>query len=473
LLTKYLLILNRMKKLFFEVLSLLILTGMITSCSKSKESDSAEKFSTLSVEANKATVEDAGIDFIAVMTQMKSIETVDVIVNLGDILSSGSKGYLLSKNSKLFNTLETFTATAKGEKKLNDLFNAMISSKGLTEDPESLKEFWDSNVGTYTWNKNIKDWDIVLGGPEFKFLFPSTDVATTNDATLRVFNYKGINISNPIDDEYTGDLPISLNAELKKGNKVLITFVFGATYNTDGVPKAVASDLTVENYKFEVDISNDTKLVSVDYKFMQNDKIIMEMGAAGNGLFTDANYNSNTITHTETNSYTDYIWNPVTQQYVPTIVTYTNEWEETDFEEILNSSSANFQLFNIAIRGDINVKGLVDQLDLIDKDLDNKVITDETAQNRYAAKINEFMNLRLVNITSNEIMAKAEAYVVKEISYGYTDFYIDFRLTFKDGSPIDAETYFNAGFNSFVNELNRLIRDINSEYDLGIDPVDY
>ena len=329
------------------------------------------------------------------------------------------------------------------------------------------------NVGTYTWNKNINDWDIILGGAEFKFLFPSADVATTNDATLKISNYKGINISNPIDDEYTGDLPLSLNAELKKGSKVLMTFIFGATYNTDGVPNAIASDLTVENYKFEVDISNDTKLVSVDYKFLQNDKVIMEMGATGKGLFTDANYNSSTITHTETNSYTDYIWDPVTQQYVPTIVTYTNEWKETDFEEILNSSSANFQLFNIAIRGDIDVKGLVDQLDLIDKDLDNKVITDETAQNRYAGKINEFMNLRLVKITTNEILAKAEAYVVKEINYGYTDFYIDFRLTFKDGSPIDAETYFNAGFNSFVNELNRLIRDINSEYDLGIDPVDY
>ncbi len=83
-------------------------------------------------------------------------------------------------------------------------------------------------------------------------------------------------------------------------------------------------------------------------------------------------------TITETNSYTDYIWNPVTQQYVPTIVTYTDEWEETDFEEILNSASANFQLFNVAIRGDINVKGLVDQLELIDKDLDNNIINDDT-----------------------------------------------------------------------------------------------
>ena len=132
-----------MKKLFFGILSILFLTGVITSCAKDKDSDSEEKFSTLGVEANKATVEDAGIEFVAVMTQMKSIETVDVIINLGDILSSGSKGNVFPKGSKIFNTLETFTATAKGEKKLNDLFDAMISSKGLAEDPESLKEFWD------------------------------------------------------------------------------------------------------------------------------------------------------------------------------------------------------------------------------------------------------------------------------------------------------------------------------------------
>jgi hypothetical protein len=463
-----------MKKIFFVISPVLFLAAMVSSCDKDKDKDAVEKFSTSSVEANKATVETAGVDFVKVMKRMRSIETVDAIVNFGDIMSaSSSKGFLFSKDSKLVSTLGTFAAAAKGEKKLNDVFDAMVSSKGLNEDPESIKEFWDDNVGTYTWNKTADDWTIALGGNKFIFLFPSSDVATTNDATLTIFNYTGTKISNPIDEDYTGDLPVSLNAELKKGSKVLITFVFGATYNTDGVPNAIASDLTIENYKFEIDIANDTKVVSVNYKLLENSNVIMDLGASGAGLFTESNYDANTITHSETHSYIDYIWNPSTQQYVPTTVTYTDTWEETDFEEILNSANAHFQLLNIALRGDINIKGLVDQLKLIDKDLENKVITDETSDNRYVAKINEFLNLRLVEVNKNEILAKAEAYVVKETNNQYIDTYIDFRLTFKDGSPIDLETYTNSGFKNFINELNGLISDINSDYDMNIDPVDY
>ena len=160
---------------------------------KTKDADPVEKFSTLSVEANKATVETAGVDFVKVMRRMKSIEAGDVITNLGNILSSSSaKGFLFSKDSKLFSTLETFAAAAKGEKKLNDVFVAMASPKGLSEDPESIKQFWDDNVGTYTWNKNLEDWTIVLGGNKFIFLFPSSDLAVTNDATLTISNYTGI-----------------------------------------------------------------------------------------------------------------------------------------------------------------------------------------------------------------------------------------------------------------------------------------
>jgi hypothetical protein len=196
----------------------------------------------------------------------------------------------------------------------------------------------------------------------------------------------------------------------------------------------------------------------------------MKLTASGNGLFRKDNYDDNTIPYSETHTYTDYVWNEETQQYEEVELTWTDEWEETDFEEIMHSANADFQLFNIAIRGDIDIKNLVDQLKIID---DDENLDEETANESYADKINQYLNLRLVNVLNNEIMAKAEAYVVHETEYGYEDIYVDFRLTFSDGSPIDFETYFNKGFDSFVRELNSLIDDINSDYDLGLDPVDY
>ena len=217
----------------------------------------------------------------------------------------------------------------------------------------------------------------------------------------------------------------------------------------------------------------------MNYKFLENSNVVLDLGASGEGLFTEANYDANTTTttHTEDYGWYDYVWNPSPapghwdEIWVPNM--YTWEETETDFEEILNSASAHFQLFNIALRGDINVKGLVDQLKLIDIDYNNNVINEETSDNRYASKINEFLNLRLVDITKNEILAKAEAYVVKETNYDYVDTYIDFKLTFKDGSKIDLETYTDTGFNNFVNELNGLINDINADSDLNIDPIVY
>jgi hypothetical protein len=462
-----------MKKLFSLIILGSFMLFLIPSCNK--DEDKAEKFSTATVEENKAVIEKAGSDFVKVMTRMKSIETIDLIANLGDVMAKkSSSGFLFSKDSKLFSTLGAFTATAKGEKGIKSVFTEMVSPKGLSEDPESIKQFWDDNVGTYTWNEGISDWDIVLGGTKIIFKFPSSDVSTTNDATFTVSNYAGVNISNPVDEDYTGDLPISLNADLKVGSKTLVTYVFSASYNTDGVPTAIASDLIIENYKFEVDITNNTEVVSVSYKFLENDQLVMEMSITGEGLFTESNYNANTITHTETHTYIiDYVWNPSTLQWVPVYDTYTDEWKETDFEEIINSATASFQLFNIALRGQINIKGLVDQLDLIDKDLENETITDEAAMNQYAAQINQTLNLRLVNVDNNEILAKAEAYVVNEVGYGYTDYYINFRLTFNDGSPIDLDTYFNSGFDSFVDELNAFITSVNSDFDLDMDLIDY
>ncbi len=460
-----------MRKIYLLFFTALFLSVFISSCKK--ETNGGEKFSSASVEVNKANVEDAGISLVNTMSDMKSIETVDVVVNLGDILSNSSlKKGALSKDSKLFYTLETFAATANGEKKLNDLFKAMASSEEFAGDPESIQQFWDENVGTYDWNGDIDDWDIVLGGDKIIFNFPSTDVSSSNDAKITIYNYSGIIVSNPLEDDYSGDLPISLNADLKVGSKTLVTFVFAASYNSDGVPNAIAADLTIENFKFEIDIINTTTVVSVNYKFLENDNVIMDMGASGKGLFTNENIDANTQTFTETYDDWDLVYNELIQDYEWVPVTRTNEWKETDFEEILNSANAHFQLFNIAIKGDVDVKGLVDQINIIEDNRDNEIITEEEAFNQEVEKINKFLNLRVVNVSKNEIIAKAQAYVKKEITPYYTDLDIDFRLTFGDGSLVDLQTYTDSGFEDFIAELNSLIDDLNLEYDLGLEHVE-
>ena len=443
--------------------------AVMVSCEEEK--DDGEKFSKLTVEQNKAVIQDAGIEFLDAMGRMKEVESVDVIYNLGNIMApQPTKKSAISRDSKIFSTLETFAAVAKGEKKLNDLFHAMAAPKELAEDPQSILEFWNENKGTYTWNESLEDFDFVAGGTKIIFLFPSSDISVTNDATFTISNYTGVTISNPFMEDYTGDFPVSLLADLKVGNNTLLSFVFAAQYNTDGSPKNIACDLTIETFRFEIDLTNTTENVSLNYKFLENGSVILDIGAAGEGLFTEENYNDNTQTHTET--YTDiidWVYNPGTQQYDPVYGQFTDEWQETDFEEIIHSASAHFQLFGLAIRGDVNIKGLVDQLNLIEEDRENDDISDTEAVRREADKINEFLNLRLVTVSNNEILAKAEAYAKTEVGQLYNDTYIDFKLTFGDGSPIDVATYFEDGFDDFIDELNSFIDDLNADYDLGLE----
>jgi len=233
-------------------------------------------------------------------------------------------------------------------------------------------------------------------------------------------------------------------------------------------------ELTIETYKFEVDLTNNTEVISVNYKFTANDEVIMDMGATGEGLFTEENVEDNTYTVTETDTYViDYVYNDATGEWDEVYGTYTDEWEEVEFEEVINYAEAHFQLFYIAVKGEVNIKELADQVRIIEEQWDEELISEDSAMNQMAAEINEQVNMRIVNVDENTILAQAEAYVEKEVHMDYTDTYINMRFRFPDESLIDAETYFEEGFDNFIRELNYLINDINTDYDLDIDNIEY
>jgi hypothetical protein len=461
-----------MKKSFYLLLSGIFFAAVLVSCTKDKAP--TEKFSTLTVEENKATVESTGVDFVAVMKKFKNLQTIDALAEFIDISSSaGSKGSQFFTGSKIYHLLELIGSNQDGTKKVNNIFDGVVNVC-KSEDPQSIQQWWDENVGTYSWDSGLNDWNISLGGTKIIFLFPGSQSATSNNATITISNYTGVTFNDPLDPDYTGDFPASINMDLKVGSTTLVTLVAGAEYNSDGIPNAAAADLNIENFKFEIDISNNSKVISATYKFLDGTDVIMNLTASGDGLFTQENYDDNTITHTDTYQYvSDYVWNPGTQQWDPVYSTWTDEWTETEFEEILNSAKAEFSLLNIAMRGEIDIKGLEDQIRIIDAAREAGDITSEIADSRYVLQINKFMNLRLVNTQKNEIIAKVEAYVRHESDEYGSYSYVDFRLVFGDDSRIDLATYTDNGFDSFVAALNDLIDEINADYDVTIDYIDY
>ncbi|HQM70442.1 MAG TPA: hypothetical protein PK521_14135 [Bacteroidales bacterium] len=455
---------KNLTKLLFAAIAIF----MIVSCDRDK--DRPEKFSTMTVEENKAAVENTGIDLVGVLERFRATKTVEAAGNMIEITESGkSKGIQGFTGTGLYSVIKAVQGAAGRTGQVNDVFEAV---KGCAEeDPESIREFWDENVGTYTWNPSIGDFNTDLGGDKFIIKFPSSDVSTTNDATFTVYDYEGVTISNPLDEEYTGDLPVGLKADLKLGTQTLVTFVFGASYNEDGVPNAIAADLDIEGFKFEVDVTNDTKIVSASYKFLEKNEVIMNMSAKVNGLFTGDNINDNSVQHTD-RWVCDRVLNPNTQEYED--VYCEDTWEEVEFEEVAHTANAEFQLMNLAVRGQMDIKNLVDKIRIIEDDYyEDEAIDEETYCDRMADELNSYVNLRLVKIDNNEIIAKVEAYVINDTEWEYEDYDLGFRLTFGEGSPIDMETYFEEGFDDFIDSLNDLLEDICNDYGIDYDPIEY
>ncbi|MFN8206939.1 MAG: hypothetical protein U0T82_05950 [Bacteroidales bacterium] len=446
------------------------------SCSKDKK-DEGVPFSQKTVEENKQVVENSAIELAQTMDEMKDIETVDAAVSLGNLLDQAdpfSDGSV--KSSKVRMVIDGVASLKQGRNTVHKLFNAMKASGELEEDPQSIHDVWDELVGIYTWNPGANDWNKVTSSDKIQFQFPSTEGGVSNDAKLTIYNYAGVVIANPIDEDYTGDLPVSLNMKLEVGSSTLMTYTFAAQYNSEGVPSSVATDLTIEDFKFSIDLTNNSTQISGNYKFTHNNATIMEIGGGINGDFTQENIDANTETVTDTWTWWDYQYNPVSGQYEYVEITETEEHTEVNAEEIIQRANAKFQVMNIALVGTVNIKAMVNETDALypenyweDPDFD-----EQATKEKEAAIMNKYLAIYAMDVKAKQKIAQAEAYMVADEYYpGEFDYYVDMRLKFGDGSFADMQTYFESGFGDFIAEINSMISELNGKYDWAIEPIEY
>jgi hypothetical protein len=441
----------------------------VTSCNKD---ESNLPFSKQSVEENKTVVEDAAIRAAQAFDQMKEVSVVDAAVSLGirfdmaDPLSAQN-----AKKSKVAATIDVIAGMEDGSTGINEILSAIASPEELESDPESIQDIWEMVVGTYTWNSGAEDWDYTANANAIVFLFPSIDDGTSNNATLTISNYSGVIISNPLEEEYMGDLPVSINMSLEIDGTEAMSYTFAAAYNEDGVPSSLATDLSLETFVFSIDITNKETEASASYKFMHGDELVMEISGGIEGDFTQESIDANTVTRSGTRE--DWIWNDITFEYDVVEVQYT--WEEIEVEDIIQSGNFSFQLYNIAINGTGDFKALGDSLRILESDdyYEDPMFDEKSANELLASLINNNLHIYAIDKDANKKIADVEAYVVEDVDGNYTYYWIDFRLVFGDDSQVDLETYFEDGFENFIKEINAMISDLNTEYELDIEPIDY
>ena len=178
------------------------------------------------------------------------------------------------------------------------------------------------------------------------------------------------------------------------------------------------------------------------------------MSAAVEGDFSDENIEDNT--YTETNDYGD-------------------EWEELDAGGVFSNGNFKFQVYNISLNGKGNIKNLADSLKIIypDDSWNDPSFDEQAAAEDEAALINNNLDIWALDEEAGVKIAVAEAYVYEETYGQYSDYWVEMRLRFGDGTYVDLETYFDDGFDQFVAELNKMIVELNNDYDLELEEIDY
>jgi hypothetical protein len=429
------------------LLSILFVGIVFTSCKKDKDEVTPfnSKYADKTVEENKQSLEDNGIEMVGKLDELKSATGIEVAFSFADKSQYEVTGKTVSLNIKPINIIASL-------KQSNNYKEAVSSLKSTMEDPQSIIDVWDSIVGKYTWNSTDEVWDYSPLSDAIVFEFPGKEGDTENTATITVDNFNTVTISNPdfgIDSIINPIFPTSLNVELKYNSTVLSTFAFTAAYAETGLPTSVEVVLTVDDFSLSAKATHTPYTsASIKYSFKQADNILVEMYADASGNWSEENIDANTT---------------------------TDEWgdDEVAVENILKNGNAYVQLMNVKLAGMVDVKSLATVGKDLDQQAENETITEQEYYDKLVDAYNKYIKLVVVYADTKEKIANAEFFAVEETDDWGTYYSIDVRFVFADGSKVSAETYFSEGFDDLVGEINDFITNVNNEYDVNIDPIEY
>jgi hypothetical protein len=419
-----------MKRFNYLLLSLLALGLTFNSC---KDDTSDEVFSPNTVEKNKTYIEDQGIAMVDVMKEMDNEPAIDASISFVNYLATGD----ISVSNKKAGTIDItkqnlFKPVLAIANLKNQNSKAVLKAlKSATEDPQTLAALYDSLVGIYTWDAQLQIWDYNADATNIQFYFPSTETGTTNNASF-IINYTGTTETYTIgdaEDGYVGDLPLDLKAELKVDDKVVFTYLFSATYDSKATPTSISTSITMGEFVFSIAGTNTNNAnLTLVYTFKQGSTIIMKFELGINGNWAPENIDQ----------------------------------EEVAFQDVINSGNASFQVLGIKAVGQVDVTNLVKKIDELDKKRndDNTFEEDSSLVVEYMNTINQYVNLSLRYVDNNNIIAKLQVYPVFEsdtilagdVIYINWKVTMGYRFVFGDGSTIDADVYFEEGFDGLLND---------------------
>ena len=411
----------KMKKIS---LYLLLATGISVapSCKKDSVEPTSSQATVYTDEQNKENLQNTGLSMMKEMDDAKNLEginyTKDFANLVGNVNPFGSNQLFMPIN--VITSLSFFGETGSTK--------ALESS--LKRGTEDLNEAYNNRLGEYIWNGN--SWDkkksdkIIL-----RFRTPNSKNASYE---ITFVNYAG----EGLHDDLKGYVPSNLGAKFIVDGKTLVQLEFKGVYNTDGIPSLLDAKLSVFPYSFSSTFKNNSSDISKVFAFKRNDKTLLAMGA-------------------------NITWN----LDKATIENIINDKKAEDINKVVKSISAYTQIFDVIIKGEANVDGIVNDVK------GKESVSDEEK----VATGNKNLSLGVFYVSTGQKIAGSEFYI-KENKYNeeyfdqngqlikneYTDKDLNIRMVFKDGTKADLETYFKSGFDTLGDDFNQFAKDLGEKY---------
>lgn len=469
-----------MKKLYYLLLTI-VFVGFISSCDKEEEvTDEPKPEETIvTPEESKANLEQDGLDLLSelqAIEQSQSVQTGTAMVNFMDLADPFAGNTGAAKILKMAEPVFDFVNIERGG--IKPIYKAM---KNPTEDPESFQEAFNMASGIYEWNASTSSWDYTDSGNSVLFKFPSTETGTTNNAYLEIKDYVGYTGSVPYIDpaDYSGDLPQAVKVEMGVDGAAVLLYTLAVDYSSEGIPESVSTSLSFDGYTMAFAVNNNAANTEAgfEHSFTHGDKTLMAAGAGVKGNWTESNVDANIRTET----HTEYEWDfdPETGEWYQTdVVLYTEEYQVIDAHNIFREANATFQIMNTKVEGIVDIQSLANGIEDVYANDHTENFDWDAATVKEAALINEHALLKVKYADSDAVIAVMEAYTYEDTytdmewndSTGdyeeveFTETVIGVRMKFTDGSLVDADTYFESGFDDMIAQYENWIDDLENTY---------
>ncbi|MBS2097852.1 hypothetical protein [Carboxylicivirga linearis] len=420
------------------LLSAVLLAGVLAFTACSKEEGDKDTFSSLSPEEHKQEIESEGIAFVQQMNAMADLSLYEVMNEFMSLMDQTSSMQVNKVVATGLNQIEAVRQSSKASVQLKQL---------VAEGDESFSALWAEEAGIYEWDSSISDWTYTEATDQITYKF----TLNGEPAAISATNFSYQVAANQTEEGFVVELPNSLKISISLSGTDLCYYNYSGEWYSNDTPKLLEEEFYLEGYNLsaKLDLQNKSNL-KTSSSFDYNGSVISASGFEVKGNI-------------------DY----------DAIFDELEGMEDGDImaQDIVSSANAYFQIGNVKAEGLIDVEGIINDFNSADG---SGIETEEDFLQLEADILNDNAKIYIRYADSNEIIAQGEIYV-NDYEYEYNDYYtdsyvtetyqdLDMRMVFGDESAMSGD-FFDSGFGDMINEINKLIDDMNTNYDMDIDPV--